>query len=61
MAYNDILVHLDNTSRSEVRLNIAVQLAARHNAHVAGLYLMNLPQLATFVADTSRVGHADGR
>ena len=53
MGYKDILVHLDNTSRSEIRLNVAIQLAARYDAHVAGLYLMDLPSLAMFMGDTS--------
>ena len=53
MAYKDILVHLDNTPRSAVRLNIAVQLATRHDAHVAGLYVMDLPSLAMFMGETS--------
>jgi len=53
MAYKDILVHLDDSPRSEVRLDIAMQLAARRDAHVAGLYVMDLPSRASFMAETS--------
>lgn len=53
MGYKDILVHLDGTSRSDLRLSIAATLAARHGAHLAGLYLMEMPSLAMFMGDTS--------
>ncbi len=53
MGYKDILVHLDNTARSEVRMNIAVELAARHDAHLAGLYIVEVPSLGMFTANTS--------
>jgi nucleotide-binding universal stress UspA family protein len=53
MAYKDILVHLDIAPRSDVRLNIAAALAARHGAHLAGLYIIELPSLGIFTGETS--------
>lgn len=53
MGYKDILVHLDNTPRSDIRLGIAIELAVRHDAHLAGLYVMELPPIGMFTADTS--------
>lgn len=52
-AYKDILVHLDNSSRSDVRLNIALELAARDGAHLAAFYATRLPSLAMFMGDAS--------
>jgi hypothetical protein len=37
MAIKDLLVHLDRTSRSSVRLEIAAGLARAHGAHLAGV------------------------
>ncbi len=51
--YKDILVHLDNSSRCDVRLNIAMELAARGGAHVAALYVTRPPSLAMFIGDAS--------
>ena len=36
MALKDILVHLDGTPRSAVRLELAAGLAVRHGAHLTG-------------------------
>jgi nucleotide-binding universal stress UspA family protein len=53
MAYKDILVHLDSTARSDVRLGIAAELAERADAHLTGLYTMELPPLSLFMGETS--------
>lgn len=53
MGLKDILVHLDATARSDVRLGIATELALRHEAHLTGLFLKELPSLAMFMGDTS--------
>ncbi|MBW8270041.1 universal stress protein [Caldovatus aquaticus] len=42
MRLKDILVHLDGSARSDVRLRLAADLARRHGAHVAGLYVADL-------------------
>jgi nucleotide-binding universal stress UspA family protein len=39
MAIKDILVHVDSTPSSDTRLSIAVDLAARNDAHLAGLHV----------------------
>jgi len=38
----DILVHLDATERSGVRLRLAAELARRHQAHLTALYVVDL-------------------
>lgn len=53
MAYKDILVHLDSSARGDVRLGIAVDLAARADAHLAGLYTPELPPLSLFMGEVS--------
>lgn len=47
MELKDSLVHLDASPESDVRAEIAVDLARRHGAHLAGLYVIDLvPTLA---------------
>jgi len=53
MAWKDILVHLDDSPRSDIRMNIAAELAAHDDAYLAGVYGMELPSLAMFMGDTS--------
>ena len=38
MAFKDILIHLDNETRCETRLALAIGLARRYGAHLAGTY-----------------------
>ena len=52
MALKDILVHLDNGSRSEARLNVAIALARRHGAHLTGLCVMDIPNTEYFYGAT---------
>jgi nucleotide-binding universal stress UspA family protein len=59
MAFKDILVHLDASPRSAQRLALAADLAARHGAHLAALYVTELPAPALFYGDPS--GFADAR
>jgi len=35
-----LLVHLDDSTRSDARLDYALQIAARHDAHLIGLYVV---------------------
>jgi nucleotide-binding universal stress UspA family protein len=42
MALKDILVHLDGTPASSARLDIAADLAARHGAHIIGLFVAEI-------------------
>lgn len=48
MPLKDILVHLDTTDRSAVRLDLAIELARRHDAHLAALFVadIGLPLIA---------------
>jgi nucleotide-binding universal stress UspA family protein len=51
--YKDILLHLDTSSRCDVRLNVALELATRDGAHLAALYATRPPSLAMFMGDAS--------
>lgn len=53
MALKDILLHLDASPRSSVRLGQAAALAQRHGAHVTGLYVIDLPPPPLFYGDTA--------
>lgn len=48
MAIKDILLHLDAGPRSAVRLDLALRLAARHEAHLTGLCVVELPAAEAF-------------
>ena len=43
MAPKDILVHLDAGPRAATRLDVAARLAARHGAHLTGLFVVDIP------------------
>ena len=47
--YKDILVHLDGTSEDETRLAHAEALACAFDAHLCGLYTIQLPDIAVGV------------
>jgi nucleotide-binding universal stress UspA family protein len=59
MTIKDILVHLDATPRSALRLGAAAELASRHGAHLTALYVAELPSPAMFYGDPS--GFVDAR
>jgi nucleotide-binding universal stress UspA family protein len=48
MAIKDILLHLDASPRSTARLDIALRLAAAHEAHLTALHVIELPPAAAF-------------
>ena len=48
MALKDILVHLDLTSRSHVRMELAAGLAVRHGAHLVGVHVIDIPSVNYF-------------
>ncbi len=52
MALKDILVHVDNGSRSEARVRVAVGLARRYGAHLTGLYVADIPNTEYFYGAT---------
>ncbi|MCW5731298.1 MAG: universal stress protein [Alphaproteobacteria bacterium] len=43
MAIRDILVHLGDDPRNDVRTNVALGLAAKHEARLIGLYVLPIP------------------
>ena len=45
----NILIHLDASSQSVVRLQTAIALAKRHNAHLTGLYVVTHPEIPTYI------------
>ena len=51
MSYKDILVHLDPSPRSAVRLTIAADLAKKSGATLVGLHCYELPGAEIFVGD----------
>lgn len=58
MALKDILVHVDNGSRSDARVSVAVGLARGHGAHLTGLYITDIPPSEYFYGAT--LPFADG-
>ena len=48
MALKDILVHLDTTPRSAVRMELAARLALQHGAHLTGIHVIDIPSANYF-------------
>ena len=48
MAIGDILVHVDNSRSMPGRVDAAVELARRHDAHLTGLYVIEIPVLPSY-------------
>jgi len=53
MAIKDILLHLDNSPDCEARVDLAVQLARKHGAHLKGLFILSHPYYAPRHTSTS--------
>ena len=49
MGLKDILVHVDGREPSAARVDAAVTLAARSEAHLVGLHVISVPQIPTYV------------
>ncbi|MCK6454164.1 MAG: universal stress protein [Alphaproteobacteria bacterium] len=49
MALTNILVHIDNGRAVAARLDVALQLAGRHNAHLTALYAIAAPRVPEHV------------
>ncbi len=43
MALRDIMIHLDSSERCAERLRVAIDLASRHGAHLAGVFVVDVP------------------
>ena len=50
MSYKTILVHVDNGKRFPARMDIAMQMARRHDAHLVGLHAMTALRLPAYAA-----------
>jgi nucleotide-binding universal stress UspA family protein len=49
LGLKDILVHIDDTAQGRRRLAAAVTLAAAHDAHLIGLYVVTQPQIPAYI------------
>ncbi len=49
MSLKDILVHVDRGKRSKERLDAAIALAAAHDAHLIGLYVLTYPHIPGYI------------
>jgi nucleotide-binding universal stress UspA family protein len=48
MAIRDILVHVDNSRSMPGRVRAAVEFAKRHDAHLTGVYVIEIPVLPSY-------------
>jgi len=55
MAIKDILVHVDSTAKSDLRLKIGVELAERNEAHLVGLHAKPYPYIPPAAPDLSPI------
>lgn len=53
MPLRDILVHLDETAPGRTRLALAAELARRHEAHLTGLFVVDIPLPVIAAGDDS--------
>jgi nucleotide-binding universal stress UspA family protein len=58
MELKDLLIHVDASAESDVRVEIAAELARRHDAHVTGLYVVDLVPYVADVATGAIAGRA---
>jgi nucleotide-binding universal stress UspA family protein len=49
MTIKDILVHIDSSKRHAQRVQIALDLARQHGAHLLGLYVVSLSDVPDFI------------
>lgn len=49
MGLKDILVHVDRSRRCEERLEAAINLAAAHDAHLIGLYVLTYARIPGYI------------
>jgi len=49
MTYKDLLVQVDDTRSCAKRIELAVELAVAHEAHLTGVYVISEPSPASFV------------
>ncbi len=56
MPLKDILVHLEASEAADARLGLAIGLARRHGAHLAGLHVVEVMMPVAVVPDASGIG-----
>lgn len=56
MAIKDILLHLDNSPSCQSRIDLAIQIARRHGAHIKGLYVLSHSYYAPNLTAADAVG-----
>jgi len=61
MSYKTILVHLDTSRRATLRLDLALKLAATHEAHLIGMYAPFQPDTQTLYAMSMAQGYWDDK
>lgn len=49
MALKDLLVHIDQSSHAEARLEAAIGLARDHDAHLIGLHAISHPRIPNYI------------
>lgn len=49
MLLKDLMVHVDHTRHSAVRLDAAIALAMAHDAHLIGVYVLTHPHVPNFI------------
>jgi nucleotide-binding universal stress UspA family protein len=59
MAIKDILVHVDSTKQSDLRLKIGVELAQRNEAHLTGLHAKPYPYIPPISPDMGAVYYGE--
>ncbi|MEZ2354636.1 universal stress protein [Caballeronia sp. RCC_10] len=57
MTYKTVLVHLDTSVRAHPRLETALQLARRFDAHVVGLFALYEPDVRSFTVMAGAAGY----
>ena len=50
MSFNTILVHIDDSGRCKLRLDVAIRLAVDFRAHLIGAYLVPTAEMTPFLA-----------
>lgn len=50
MGFKDLLVHVDNTKALPSRLEVALELAQSHSAHLTGVYVLPQLEMPTYLA-----------
>jgi nucleotide-binding universal stress UspA family protein len=55
MTFKDLLVVVDSSAASDHRVELAASLAAKHGAHLIGLYVLPIPE-PTPAEDETRIG-----